>query len=76
MAHSKPATDEQGHRLPIYDKDYAQLAIQLVDIAKTSKAARRKTGGRRKKNPAVWRYRGWVSSSEEESSDYYSSDEP
>lgn len=76
MAHSKPATDEQGHRLPIYDKDYAQLAIQLVDIAKTSKAARRKIGGRRKKNPAVWRYRGWVSSSEEESSDYYSSDEP
>lgn len=75
IAHSKPATDEQGHRLPVYDKDYATLAIQLVDFANASKTTKRKTGGRRKNVPATWRYRGWVSSSEEEASDYYSSDE-
>lgn len=75
IARSKPALDEKGQALPIYDKDYAQLAIQLVDMAKISKDAKRRIGGRRKKNPATWRYRGWVSSSEDESSDYYSSDE-
>lgn len=76
IARSKPALDENGEALPIYDKDYAQLAIQLVDMVKTSKATKKKLGVRRKKNPVIWRHRGWVSSSEEdESSDYYSSDD-